>query len=171
MDPRRPWPALLMMLALPLVGGANGLHTSLLMLGTGLACTVLYKLIKEGARRPRPCARHARLFTTVEPLDEFSFPSGHTMHAVAFSLVAVTALLVWGCSALLWWSRKGGWHRAALAGVLLGAIPTVRYPEALFALGIGTFLLMYWRRPKVWIDYVAATAGAFDPDPGERHPA
>jgi undecaprenyl-diphosphatase len=25
----------------------------------------------------------------VEPLDEFSFPSGHTLHAVAFSVVAL----------------------------------------------------------------------------------
>src|SRR5690606_27432241 len=33
----------------------------------------------------------------VAPLDEFSFPSGHTLHAVAFSLVAVAhvPLLAW----------------------------------------------------------------------------
>ena len=31
------------------------------------------------------------------PLDEFSFPSGHTLHAVAFTLVALTyyPLLAW----------------------------------------------------------------------------
>ncbi|MDJ0975054.1 MAG: phosphatase PAP2 family protein [Planctomycetota bacterium] len=79
-----------LMLLIPVLEPARGLRTSLLMLGTGLTCTVLYKLIKETTRRPRPCAQYGELFTTVEPLDEFSFPSGHTMHAVAFSMVAVT---------------------------------------------------------------------------------
>jgi undecaprenyl-diphosphatase len=33
----------------------------------------------------------------VAPLDEYSFPSGHTMHAVAFTLLAVVAFpgLAW----------------------------------------------------------------------------
>lgn len=86
-----------LMLLLPLLAPQHGLRTSLLMLGTGMSCTVIYKLIKETTRRPRPCAQYGQLFTTVEPLDEFSFPSGHTMHAVAFSMVAVTAhpMLSW----------------------------------------------------------------------------
>jgi undecaprenyl-diphosphatase len=31
----------------------------------------------------------ARSRALIAPLDEFSFPSGHTLHAVAFSLVAI----------------------------------------------------------------------------------
>ena len=38
-----------------------------------------------------------RIKAWVAPLDEFSFPSGHTLHAVAFTLVALTyyPLLAW----------------------------------------------------------------------------
>ena len=44
---------------------------------------------KRWTRRPRPFARDGRIRAWVAPLDEFSFPSGHTLHAVAFTLVAL----------------------------------------------------------------------------------
>jgi undecaprenyl-diphosphatase len=48
----------------------------------------LYKLLKRGTARPRPCAAAGSgLRALVPALDTHSFPSGHTLHAVAFTLV------------------------------------------------------------------------------------
>jgi undecaprenyl-diphosphatase len=59
------------------------------MAGTGLACTVVYKLLKRGTLRPRPYQVQASIARGASPLDTFSFPSGHTLHAVGFSVVAL----------------------------------------------------------------------------------
>jgi undecaprenyl-diphosphatase len=56
---------------------------------TGLVALGLYRGLKRWTRRPRPFRRHAGIVAHVPPLDEFSFPSGHTLHAVSFSLVAL----------------------------------------------------------------------------------
>jgi glycosyltransferase involved in cell wall biosynthesis len=62
-----------------------------------LFCLALYKTIKSRTRRPRPCAVDTDICRAVPPLDRYSFPSGHTMHAVALTLVAVTAYPLLGC--------------------------------------------------------------------------
>jgi undecaprenyl-diphosphatase len=59
------------------------------MAGAGLACTLAYKLLKHGTLRPRPYQVHASISQGASALDTFSFPSGHTLHAVAFSIVAL----------------------------------------------------------------------------------
>lgn len=80
------------------------------------------------------------------------------------SHMAVTVLLVWGIYLLLRWRDSGRLWQLYLAGALLGAIPTVRYPEGLFALGIGLFLLAHCRRHgKPALQIGVATAGAFTP--------
>lgn len=71
------------------VDGADGLRASLHLALTGAVALALYKLLKRWTRRPRPFASDVRIRAWVAPLDEFSFPSGHTLHAVAFSLVAI----------------------------------------------------------------------------------
>jgi undecaprenyl-diphosphatase len=38
--------------------------------------------------RPRPFNVHQQISLRSIPLDQFSFPSGHTLHAVIFTLVA-----------------------------------------------------------------------------------
>ncbi len=81
------WYAL--MAALVLLDGYDGLRASLHLAVTGLIALGLYKLLKRWTRRPRPFASDQRIHAWVAPLDEFSFPSGHTLHAVAFSLVAM----------------------------------------------------------------------------------
>lgn len=80
------WYAL--MALLPLLDGARGAAASLHLAATGLAALALYRALKRLTRRPRPCARHRAIVAHVPPLDEFSFPSGHTLHAVAFTAVA-----------------------------------------------------------------------------------
>lgn len=99
------------------------------MIGTGLVCTVLYKWLKRKTHRPRPFDAHQAIYCSSPPLDQFSFPSGHTLHAVAFSVVALAyypalAWLLLPFTALVAVSRLVlGLHYPSdvLAGVLIGA--------------------------------------------------
>ena len=86
-----------LMAALPLVEGPTGARTSLAMLATGVVATALYKLMKLVIHRPRPCDADPAVRLTVPPLDRFSFPSGHTLHAVSFTVLACDAHpdLIW----------------------------------------------------------------------------
>lgn len=59
------------------------------MLATALVGTMVYKLIKSKTLRPRPFNVYPAIVCTGKTLDQFSFPSGHTMHAVCFSLIAI----------------------------------------------------------------------------------
>ncbi len=59
------------------------------MIVVGLVCTVSYKWLKKRTLRPRPYQTHASIEHFAAPLDSLSFPSGHTLHAVAFTLVAL----------------------------------------------------------------------------------
>lgn len=81
------WYAL--MLALLLWDRQDALIPVLHMIVTGLSCTVLYKWLKGKTLRPRPFALDSSIILSVPPLDQFSFPSGHTLHALGFSLVAL----------------------------------------------------------------------------------
>jgi len=81
------WYALMAVLAL--MGGHRGLITATHMAATGLAALWLYRLLKRWTRRPRPFRSCPGVIAHVPPLDEFSFPSGHTLQAVSFSIVAV----------------------------------------------------------------------------------
>jgi undecaprenyl-diphosphatase len=81
------WYAL--MLLVVVLDGWNGLSASVHMAATGLVALLLYTQLKRRTRRPRPFRDDARIKAITPPLDEFSFPSGHTLHAVAFTIIAV----------------------------------------------------------------------------------
>jgi undecaprenyl-diphosphatase len=81
------WYAL--MLLILLFEGSDGLLPVLHMALAGLSGTLLYKWLKGKTLRPRPFEVHQDIFMTGKPLDKFSFPSGHTLHAVVFGLVAI----------------------------------------------------------------------------------
>jgi undecaprenyl-diphosphatase len=81
------WYALMLVFAL--FGGAHGAIAALHMLLTGAVALLLYRWLKRWTRRPRPFRGGFEVVARVPPLDEFSFPSGHTLHAVAFSIVAL----------------------------------------------------------------------------------
>lgn len=80
------WYAL--MLGLLLAERALALVPVVHMALTGFACTLIYKLLKRGTLRPRPFQVHQHIAAGTQPLDQFSFPSGHTLHAVAFTVLA-----------------------------------------------------------------------------------
>jgi len=75
------------MLGILLTKGEAGLQPVMHMLLVGLVCMSIYKWLKGKTLRPRPYEVHQDIWLTGRPLDRFSFPSGHTLHAVAFSLV------------------------------------------------------------------------------------
>lgn len=77
------------MLAILAVNGSDGIVPVVHMLAVGLTGTILYKWLKGKTLRPRPYEVHRDIWLTGRPLDRFSFPSGHTLHAVAFSAIAV----------------------------------------------------------------------------------
>lgn len=89
------WYTLMAILLLRYQFGA--LPAVLHMLSVGLVCTVTYKLIKGKALRPRPFNVYPAIICAGRTLDQFSFPSGHILHAVAFSIIAVAyfPVLLW----------------------------------------------------------------------------
>lgn len=78
-----------LMAILPLADGIKGLYASLHMLATGVVALALYKSLKGVTRRERPCNAIDGIIASVPPLDHYSFPSGHTLHAVSFTTVAL----------------------------------------------------------------------------------
>src|SRR5262245_18077142 len=78
-----------LMLALLVCFRADGLPAVIHMILTGIVCTALYKGIKRTTLRPRPYEAFPAIQLFCAPLDRFSFPSGHTLHAVAFTMVAI----------------------------------------------------------------------------------
>lgn len=117
--------------ALVLLDGFDGLRASVHMAATGLAALLLYKGLKRWTRRPRPYAADLRIRAWVAPLDEFSFPSGHTLHAVSFTIVAL-AYYPWLAPLLVPFT-----FGVALSRVVLG----LHYPsDVLAATGIAILL-------------------------------
>lgn len=78
-----------LMLTLAVVQGPAGREAALQMGLTALVGALLYKLLKETLVRERPFITHQGIRCAAAPLDRYSFPSGHTLHAVSFSVIAV----------------------------------------------------------------------------------
>ena len=79
-----------LMATILLVYGSDGMVPVLHMGLAGLCGTLLYKWLKGKTLRPRPYEVRQDIWLTGKPLDKFSFPSGHTLHAVVFSMVALS---------------------------------------------------------------------------------
>lgn len=75
-----------------LAGGRAGTALAAQMAATGLAGLMLYKGLKNRLVRERPYVLHDAVECLVAPLDRYSFPSGHTLHAVLFTTLAVSHL-------------------------------------------------------------------------------
>ena len=71
----------------PLVLGSAGWDVALHLALTGGAGVLAYKLIKRHAVRERPFIIHAGIHCAAAPLDRYSFPSGHTLHAVCYAVL------------------------------------------------------------------------------------
>jgi undecaprenyl-diphosphatase len=127
-----------LMAGLVLFGGHEGLVAALHLAAIGLVSLALYKVLKRSTRRPRPCASDLRIRAWVAPLDEFSFPSGHTLHAVAFTIVTLSYF------PLLAWLLIPFAASVAVSRVVLG----LHYPsDVLAATGIGSALALV----SIWV--------------------
>ena len=110
--------------------GGVGSTCAIRMVAVGLANVVIYKIIKRWIARPRPFLTCPGIRECARPLDEYSFPSGHTLHSVAFSLILVSyyphlALLVWPFTLLVAVSRVIlGLHYPSdvIVGAAIGAL-------------------------------------------------
>lgn len=73
--------------ALPFLRGSGAVLPSAHMAVTALAGVGIYKVLKRTLGRPRPYASCRAVRALVRPLDAGSFPSGHTLHAVMFTVM------------------------------------------------------------------------------------
>jgi undecaprenyl-diphosphatase len=106
----------------------RGTTVSLQLAATALVAATLYRRLKGWARRPRPFRRDGSIRAWIAPLDEFSFPSGHTLHAVSLTTVVLASYPVLG------WVLVPFALSVAASRVVLG----VHYPsDVLAAAGIG----------------------------------
>lgn len=100
------------------------------MLIAGAVGLALYKLLKVRLVRERPFIGLIGIECAMPPLDRYSFPSGHTLHAVTFTAIAIhhVPMLAWVLvpfSLLIAASRVVlGLHYPTdvLAGAALGAL-------------------------------------------------
>ncbi|MBA3581041.1 MAG: phosphatase PAP2 family protein [Gammaproteobacteria bacterium] len=78
-----------LILVLPLIYGVDALMISVQMTISGLIGLAIYKSIKAVTLRERPYYLHSNIQLGTAPLDRYSFPSGHTLHAFNFTLIAI----------------------------------------------------------------------------------
>lgn len=74
--------------AMPILRGVESLPTVARFAVVGMVAAVLVRALKNWTVRPRPFAAGRGISAGAAPLDPWSFPSGHTLHAVAFNVVA-----------------------------------------------------------------------------------
>ena len=70
-----------------LIDGSAALPAMGRMLITAAAGIAVYKLLKNRLVRERPFISHGNIECATAPLDRYSFPSGHTLHAVSFAIM------------------------------------------------------------------------------------
>lgn len=75
--------------AMPLYLGAAGFVVAAQMLATGALGLMAYKFLKGRLVRERPYIGLVGIDCAMAPLDRYSFPSGHTLHATSFTMMAL----------------------------------------------------------------------------------
>ncbi len=78
-----------LMATIALTQGAAGRIAAAQMALAGLCGVAIYKLLKQRLLRERPFVTSPDILLGTAPLDRYSFPSGHTLHAVLFSVLAI----------------------------------------------------------------------------------
>jgi len=81
-----------LILTMTLLYGISGGRLCLQFSITGVLGVLLYKSIKQRWVRERPFISHLGISAGVAPLDRYSFPSGHTLHAVCFATLFTSYL-------------------------------------------------------------------------------
>ncbi len=86
-----------LILGLPFLFGAPAVARTMQLSATGIIGVLIYKWMKRRFVRERPYIAHLRIRVGTPPLDRYSFPSGHTLHATSFAilLTAYYPTLAW----------------------------------------------------------------------------
>lgn len=125
-----------LIVALPFMFGREMVHVSIRMAGAGLVGLLIYKLIKRLTERLRPFVKSGDIMLGTAPLDQYSFPSGHTLHAVSFSLIAIHYLPFLG------WVLLPFAFLIAMSRVVLGLhYPTDVLAGAIIGLGLAVLFI------------------------------
>ena len=77
--------------------GDGALPFAVQALATAAAGILVYKVLKQRLVRERPYVTHGDIVCGEKPLDRYSFPSGHTLHAISLTTLYGTyepALLI-----------------------------------------------------------------------------
>ena len=82
------------------VGGRGAIGPVLQTAATALLGVLLYRWLKESLVRERPFVTHGSIRCATPPLDRYSFPSGHTLHAALLSVFFLVYLPALGIALL-----------------------------------------------------------------------
>ncbi|WP_308430109.1 phosphatase PAP2 family protein [Salinicola rhizosphaerae] len=125
------WPAWVgLSLLQPLFHGARGWLIAIVWGLTASVAAILYRLLKTRLCRERPYITFSTIRCSMPPVDRYSFPSGHTLHAVMFTLLTaamtpVLLIIVFPLACLIAASRVIlGLHYLSdvVVGALIGAL-------------------------------------------------
>lgn len=122
-----------LILGVPILYGQSAIKPAIIMALTGILGLVIYKCLKRVFVRERPFITYAAIDRAMAPLDRYSFPSGHTLHAVCFT---------WQLTAHF---PELGWFLIPLAALIAGSrvVLGLHYPTDVLAGGaIGASLAM-----------------------------
>jgi len=108
---------------LPLLYGAVAVKPAIVMALTGVLGVAIYKCLKRVFVRERPFITHTTIDLAMAPLDRYSFPSGHTLHAVSFAMQATMHF------------PELGWVLVPLAALIAGSrvVLGLHYPTDVLA--------------------------------------
>jgi undecaprenyl-diphosphatase len=86
-----------LVLGLPVLFGMGAMTRTLQISVTGVIGLLIYKWLKQRFVRERPYISHLRIRVGTVPLDRYSFPSGHTLHATSFAILLTVyfPILAW----------------------------------------------------------------------------
>jgi len=112
-----------LILALPVLYGATAVKSAIVMALTGALGVAVYALLKRLFVRERPFITHDAISLAAAPLDRYSFPSGHTLHAVSFTWQACAHF------------PELGWVLVPLAALIAGSrvVLGLHYPSDVLA--------------------------------------
>lgn len=108
-----------LILCLPLLNGMDGLLQMAYISLVGGMSVILYKFLKAHLVRERPYISFGSIIAQTQPLDRYSFPSGHSMNA------ACLAVLLASCEVLLFEIVSIFAALVAMSRVILG----MHYPS------------------------------------------
>jgi undecaprenyl-diphosphatase len=128
----------ILMSAMLVLDYPNGITPFQHMALAAILGVIIYKILKQNMVRQRPYLKWDDIKHGTAPLDLYSFPSGHTLHAVLFTYIAIAyyPLLAW---TLIPFTILIGLSRVILGlhyptDVIIGAIIgfTIAYSSFLF---------------------------------------